>query len=402
LENRGKYDLAGVVIGLAMKVHRALGPGFLESVYANALTIELAEARISFRRKAPLKVLYRNQFVGEFLCDFLIDGSLILELKSVSALNAAHEVQLVNYLTATGIDAGLLLNFGAASLEYKRRLRSLVPNSVNSVNSVQTSVPTAAFTLLELLVSMSVMAILAVLLLGIVDNTTKLWRTSESRVDSYREARAALSTMARDLSGTISSTNTNYFRINLGSGMPSGAETDTNRAGNLFFLAAIPSKAQDAGNKSDVCEVGYFLAWGRTSAVSGSGLNTNNASMQETLNLYRYFRSSDATFSNLVSTNALDASIVNITGQESELLARNVRSMKVTPLQQTNGAFVPFAASTSQPVPDLVEIEIRTLSQDAARRFTNKAAWMSGTAPAGLTNAEQSFTTRVRIPQTRQ
>lgn len=134
------YDLAGRVIGLAMRVHRTLGNGFLESVYGNALALELRHEGFEFIREPLLQVLYRDEVVGEFRADFLVASELIVELKAILALNPSHEVQLVNYLSATGVETGLLLNFGAPSLQFKRRVRSLsgsiVSNSVNSVNSV--------------------------------------------------------------------------------------------------------------------------------------------------------------------------------------------------------------------------------------------------------------------------
>jgi GxxExxY protein len=134
-------DLTEAIIGCAMKVHRVLGPGFLESVYQNALAHELARARLSVELEKPLEVRYEGIVVGHFVADMLIEGSVIVENKAVQSLVPAHEVQLVNYLTATGIDIGLLLNFGARSLEYKRRARShprsrTSTNPVNPVNPV--------------------------------------------------------------------------------------------------------------------------------------------------------------------------------------------------------------------------------------------------------------------------
>jgi len=117
------YDLAGQMIGKAMKVHGVLGAGFVESVYENALCLDLAAAGITFSRQAPVQVRYRDTIVGDFVADILIEGKLIIELKAVSALLPIHEVQLVNYLTATGIDGGLLLNFGAESLQFKKKFR---------------------------------------------------------------------------------------------------------------------------------------------------------------------------------------------------------------------------------------------------------------------------------------
>ena len=113
------------VIGEAMHVHHVLGPGFLESVYQNALVLRLSKAGLKAHVAMPLPVHFEGEVVGEFVADIIVDQRLILELKAVSALNSAHEVQLVNYLTATGIDTGLLLNFGTKSPEVKRKTRTL-------------------------------------------------------------------------------------------------------------------------------------------------------------------------------------------------------------------------------------------------------------------------------------
>ena len=118
-----KYDLAGQVIGLAMKVHSELGPGFLESVYQNALAYELRDAGYKVELEKSIEVKYRGTLVGEFAADMVVNDSLIVENKAVLALAKAHEIQVVNYLTATGTDEGLLLNVGAPSLEYKKKFR---------------------------------------------------------------------------------------------------------------------------------------------------------------------------------------------------------------------------------------------------------------------------------------
>jgi GxxExxY protein len=117
------YDLAGKVIGAAMELHRCLGPGFVESVYENALTIELGTSKIIAERQKPIEVKYKNQCVGKFVADLVIDQTLIVELKAVQNILPIHEVQLVNYLTATGLDEGVLLNFGSESLQFKKKFR---------------------------------------------------------------------------------------------------------------------------------------------------------------------------------------------------------------------------------------------------------------------------------------
>lgn len=132
------------VIGLAMKVHRTLGPGFLESVYRNAFAFELRRGGLQVELDRRITVRYENMIVGDFVADLMVNGTLLCELKANSTLSKADEVQLVNYLTATNHDVGLLLNFGAASLQFKRKYRraaadlSLVDlqNPVNPVNPV--------------------------------------------------------------------------------------------------------------------------------------------------------------------------------------------------------------------------------------------------------------------------
>ncbi|HEV2692978.1 MAG TPA: GxxExxY protein [Verrucomicrobiae bacterium] len=122
--SKPEYDLAGKVIGLAMKVHRTLGPGFLESVYQKALLYELVKAGFQVESDRQIQVRYEGVVVGDFKADLIVNDELIVELKAVSSIVVEHEVQLVNYLAATGKDIGLLLNFGGRSLEFKKKFRN--------------------------------------------------------------------------------------------------------------------------------------------------------------------------------------------------------------------------------------------------------------------------------------
>lgn len=106
-----------------MKVHRALGPGFLESVYRNALVHELRRAGLSAELDQRITVRYENVIVGEFIADLIVNDEVLCELKAISSLSKADEVQLVNYLVATNRDFGLLINFGASSLQFRRKHR---------------------------------------------------------------------------------------------------------------------------------------------------------------------------------------------------------------------------------------------------------------------------------------
>lgn len=105
------------VIGAAIEVHRALGPGFLESTYGKALAIELREQDITFIQESPIELRYKNQPVGEGRLDFLVEGCLILELKAVDALHPIHTAQAIAYLKATGHRLALLLNFNSPVLK---------------------------------------------------------------------------------------------------------------------------------------------------------------------------------------------------------------------------------------------------------------------------------------------
>ena len=126
------YDLCGQIIGLAMKVHSALGPGFLESVYQKALIWELRKSGFRSEAQKPVSVQYDGQIVGAFAADLLVNESVIVEVKAIQTLVKPHEVQLVNYLTATGLNEGLLLNFGAERLEFKKKFRLPKTESPNS------------------------------------------------------------------------------------------------------------------------------------------------------------------------------------------------------------------------------------------------------------------------------
>ena len=127
-------QLSQKVIGEAMHVHRILGSGFAELVYQNSLVIRLKKAGLTVEVGKPLPVYFEGDIVGNFETDIIVEGRLLLELKAVSVLVPAHEVQLVNYLTATLIDVGLLLNFGSKSLEIKRRTRGYLASRLTEVH----------------------------------------------------------------------------------------------------------------------------------------------------------------------------------------------------------------------------------------------------------------------------
>ncbi len=113
-------ELTRQIIGAAMEVHSTLGCGFLESVYEESLALEFRLQRIEFERQKPLDVFYKGTKVKQFLCDFFVAGQVLVELKATKDLTEIDKGQVLDYLKSTNLKLGLLLNFGAGSLQYKR------------------------------------------------------------------------------------------------------------------------------------------------------------------------------------------------------------------------------------------------------------------------------------------
>jgi len=105
-------ELTSNIISCFYKVYNTLGFGFLEKVYENALLFELSKSGLFVERQKPIKVYYEDKLVGEYFADLIVEDKVIIELKAVDALIEEHELQLINYLKATEIEVGLLLNFG--------------------------------------------------------------------------------------------------------------------------------------------------------------------------------------------------------------------------------------------------------------------------------------------------
>ena len=114
------HQITEKIIGAAYNVHNLLGSGFLEKVYQNSLAIELVSLAFKVDVEKPIEVLYKGEIVGNYFADVMVDEKVIVEIKAIKELSTIHEVQLVNYLKATGIEVGLLINFGT-SVQVKRR-----------------------------------------------------------------------------------------------------------------------------------------------------------------------------------------------------------------------------------------------------------------------------------------
>ncbi|NLV40295.1 MAG: GxxExxY protein [Candidatus Hydrogenedentes bacterium] len=125
-----KYrHITEAVIGCAFEVINELGAGFLESVYEKALLVALHQKGLSAAAQCPIRVLFRGESVGDFYADLLVEGKVLVELKAVKALIPEHQAQVINYLNATGIEVGLLINFGSPSLDFKRLTRKRRPDT---------------------------------------------------------------------------------------------------------------------------------------------------------------------------------------------------------------------------------------------------------------------------------
>jgi len=124
-------ETTGAILKAFYKVYNELGFGFLEKVYENAMVIELREMGLTVEQQKPINVYYREELVGEYFADLVINNCVIVELKSAEILVRAHEAQLINYLRATDFEVGLLLNFGPTA-EYRRRIFDKKPTQLLS------------------------------------------------------------------------------------------------------------------------------------------------------------------------------------------------------------------------------------------------------------------------------
>ena len=129
-EKEYKYsDITHKIIGAAMKVHSTLGNGFQEVIYQRALAIEMAEQGLTFQRELEMQIYYRAQEIGTRRVDFLVEDKVMVELKALTMLEDVHLAQAINYLEAYNLEIGLLINFGAKSLEYRRVINSKIKSA---------------------------------------------------------------------------------------------------------------------------------------------------------------------------------------------------------------------------------------------------------------------------------
>ena len=122
-EKYPESELTGKIIGCAMEVHRILGNGFQEVIYQRALEIEMASQGLEFSREHEMDILYKGEHIGTRRVDFFVEEKVMVEIKAVIQLEDVHLAQAINYLEAYGLDIGLLINFGAKSLQFKRVMK---------------------------------------------------------------------------------------------------------------------------------------------------------------------------------------------------------------------------------------------------------------------------------------
>ena len=118
-------EITEKIIACAYKVYNKMGYGYLESVYEKCMLIELAKIGLNVESQKPLKVIYEGRVVGDFVADIIVNDTVIVELKSLSKIVKAHEIQLVNYLVTTNKPVGLILNFAKDKVEVKRKVKEL-------------------------------------------------------------------------------------------------------------------------------------------------------------------------------------------------------------------------------------------------------------------------------------
>jgi GxxExxY protein len=128
-------DITYLINGAVFEVNKVLGHGFLERVYEQALYVELKSKGLNVERQAPIEVFYKEQCVGEYVADLLVERKVIIELKTVDRLERVHEAQVINYLKATGMPIGLLVNFRHPKAEVKRIVLTPPPEDGDSLST---------------------------------------------------------------------------------------------------------------------------------------------------------------------------------------------------------------------------------------------------------------------------
>ncbi len=280
------------------------------------------------------------------------------------------------------------------------------------------------FTLLEILVTVALFSLLALMLFSIVQSATVLWRENERRVDSYREARAALNVIGSDLRNIF--TRIDQFEITNTLPMVLAINSDTSKPGtpnassveilppdikagtsSVFFFSSLPSKSQaDGENLSDICQVGYYLAF------SNDGASSSTAQPFGSYKLYRYLRSSTPTFVHALRPWFENPGFSNLfvgigpgvstNGSINEELAFYITDFQVKPLSFENSQLVETDPRTDGRLqgsfePDMVEITITATNTDLGRRLQTRNEWNAAPTLEDYRQNSRIFSTRIPI-----
>ena len=130
MEQYAHSEITGKIIGCAMEVHRQLGVGFMENIYARALYIEMKQQGLEFDHEHDMLILYKGEVVGKRRVDFFVENTVMVEIEAITKLEDVHLAQAINYLEASNMEIGLLLNFGGKSLDFKRVINRVKKNSL--------------------------------------------------------------------------------------------------------------------------------------------------------------------------------------------------------------------------------------------------------------------------------
>ena len=131
-------DITYKINGAIFEVNKILGPGFLEKVYEKALIVELRNRGLLAESQVPIKVEYKNEYVGDYIVDILVENQIIIEVKTVETFSKTHQAQLLNYLKATGLNVGILVNFNKSRAEIKRMVSNF-PEGNGNISSARSA-----------------------------------------------------------------------------------------------------------------------------------------------------------------------------------------------------------------------------------------------------------------------
>ncbi len=267
------------------------------------------------------------------------------------------------------------------------------------------------FTLLELLVATTILSLMLLFLFSVFDQSTKAWQAGERKIDAFREARAALFIIRRDLRSSLISDDSPMVYNQLAASIPfSGALAPPTTGSNLFFLTRLPLNAQGSGNASDLCSAGYYVSWMRSAAGSDEAANFS-------YNLVRYFVPSGAptatngTVAHLLGFMAAGSPPTDLTilfprvsstvSPENEVLARNIIKFDLIPFTENGSGLQPANPGALTETPRLVEITLTVVNNaTAAKLGDSQAGWNPSTSPLRRLIEENTQTFRARLALT--